>query len=73
MHRKCWIEDLAYKCYCTPEELEAEREKQKAAGIAAPMYGGTCRHLTAEEVAAKEAAGIPHTIRLRVPEKNVYS
>ena len=30
----------AYKCFCTTEELEAEREKQKASGIAAPMYGG---------------------------------
>ena len=49
----------AYKCFCTTEELEAEREKQKATGIAAPMYGGTCRNLTAEEVAEKEAAGIP--------------
>ena len=56
MPRKCWKEDHAYKCFCTPEELEAEREKQKAAGIAAPMYGGKCRHLSAEEVAEKEAA-----------------
>ena len=48
----------AYKCFCTSEELEAEREAQKAKGIAAPMYGGKCRHLTAEEVQAKEAAGL---------------
>ena len=44
----------AYKCFCTSEELEAEREAQKAKGVAAPMYDGKCRHLTAEEVAAKE-------------------
>ena len=25
-------EGKAYKCYCTPEELEAEREEQRAAG-----------------------------------------
>ncbi|WP_203247855.1 glutamate--tRNA ligase [Sporosarcina beigongshangi] len=62
----------AYKCFCTTDELEVEREKQKASGIAAPMYGGTCRHLTADEVAEKEAAGIPHTIRMRVPENITY-
>ncbi|MFD1207067.1 glutamate--tRNA ligase [Sporosarcina contaminans] len=62
----------AYKCFCTSEELEAERERQKAAGVAAPMYAGTCRNLTAEEVAEKEAAGMPYTIRMRVPENVTY-
>ncbi len=62
----------AYKCYCTSEELEAEREKQKAAGIAAPMYSGKCRHLSSDEVAEKESAGTPYTIRMRVPENVTY-
>ena len=52
---------LAYKCFCTPEELDAEHERQVEAGVA-PMYNRKCRDLTAEEVAAKEAAGIPYTI-----------
>lgn len=63
---------LAYKCFCTPEELEASREEQKARGIAAPTYDGKCRHLTPEQVAEKEAAGIPYTIRFRVPENVTY-
>ncbi|REB07943.1 glutamate--tRNA ligase [Sporosarcina sp. BI001-red] len=63
----------AYKCFCTTEELEEEREQQKASGIAAPMYKGTCRHLSAEEVAQKEAASTPYTIRMRVPENVTYT
>lgn len=46
----------AYKCYCTPEELEAEREAQQARGEM-PHYAGTCANLTPSEQAAKEAAG----------------
>ena len=62
----------AYKCFCTPEKLEAEREAQKASGIAAPQYVGTCRNLTAEEVAEKEAAGMPFTLRMKVPADVTY-
>ncbi|MGO1060975.1 glutamate--tRNA ligase [Planococcus sp. FY231025] len=63
---------IAYKCFCTAEELEAEREAQKASGIAAPQYSGTCRNLTAEEVAEKEAAGMPYTLRMKVPADVTY-
>lgn len=62
----------AYKCFCSSEELEAEREQQRENGVAAPMYKGTCRHLTAEQVAEKEAAGLPFTIRFKVPENETY-
>ena len=63
---------VAYKCFCSSEQLEASREQQKTAGIAAPTYDGTCRNLSAEEVAAKEAAGEAYTIRMRVPENVTY-
>lgn len=62
---------LAYKCFCTPEELDAEHERQVAAGIA-PMYNRKCANLTPEEVAQKEAEGLPYTIRVRVPEGKTY-
>ncbi|MEK4630380.1 MAG: glutamate--tRNA ligase [Solibacillus sp.] len=62
----------AYKCFCSSEELEASRESQKAQGVAAPTYNGKCRHLSAEEVASKEASGIPYTIRMRVPADTTY-
>ena len=61
----------AYKCFCTSEELDEEHEKQVAAGVA-PMYNGKCRDLSAEEVKAKEDAGIPYTIRVRVPSGKTY-
>ena len=66
-------EGHAYKCFCSSEELEAERERQKESGIAAPMYNGKCRHLSKEEVAAKEAAGEGFTIRMRVPANVTYT
>lgn len=62
---------LAYKCFCTSEELQEVKEAQEAAGIA-PMYNRKCAYLTAEEVAEKEAAGLPYVIRLRVPEGKRY-
>ncbi|WPK13180.1 glutamate--tRNA ligase [Lysinibacillus louembei] len=65
-------EGRAYKCFCTSEELEASREAQKANGVAAPTYDGKCRNLTADEVAAKEAAGEAYTIRMRVPADTTY-
>ncbi|MBP0727034.1 glutamate--tRNA ligase [Bacillus sp. RG28] len=62
----------AYKCYCTEEELTAEREAQMAAGLPTTRYSGKCRHLTAEQRAEKEAAGAEHTIRFAVPENDTY-
>lgn len=63
----------AYKCFCTPEKIEQEREQQRASGIAAPQYSGTCRSLSAEEVAEKEAAGLPYSLRMKVPANVTYS
>lgn len=63
----------AYKCFCSTDELEAEREAQKAKGVAAPMYKGTCRNLSNDEVAEKEAAGLSYTIRMRVPADVTYT
>src|SRR6476659_11514354 len=35
----------AYRCYCTPEELERERQAALAGGRP-PAYSGRCRNLT---------------------------
>ncbi len=62
----------AYKCYCTEEELEKEREKQLARGIAAPRYSGKCRNLTDEDRKRLESEGREPSIRFRVPEGKTY-
>jgi nondiscriminating glutamyl-tRNA synthetase len=63
--------DLAYKCYMTEEELEAEREAQREKGQM-PKYSGAHANLTAEQIAAYEAEGRKPSIRIRVPENHSY-
>ncbi|KMJ56765.1 glutamyl-tRNA synthetase [Bacillus sp. LL01] len=58
---------LAYKCYCTEEELETEREEQIARGEN-PNYSGKHSNLTAEEQKAFEEEGREPSIRFRVPK-----
>jgi nondiscriminating glutamyl-tRNA synthetase len=58
--------DLAYPCYCTPAELEADRKAQETAHQA-PHYIGRCAALTADERAAREADGRKPVTRFRVP------
>ncbi|AOZ88578.1 glutamate--tRNA ligase [Bacillus xiamenensis] len=59
--------DLAYKCYCTAEELEEEREAQIARSEM-PRYSGKCSHLSKEEEDKLIAEGREPSIRFRVPK-----
>ena len=63
---------LAYRCYCTEEELEAEREEQTARGET-PRYSGKHRNLTEEQRLAYEAEGRVASIRFLVPEDRTYT
>jgi nondiscriminating glutamyl-tRNA synthetase len=58
--------DLAYPCYCTVEELEADSRAQ-AAAHEPPRYVGRCATLTPEERAARESHGRRGALRFRVP------
>lgn len=60
-------EGLAYKCFCSPEELEREREEALKEGKP-PRYSGKCARLTKEEIARLESEGRPYSIRFRIPE-----
>ncbi len=57
--------DAAYPCYCTPEELAADRLEQEANKLP-PRYLGRCAALTADERAAREAEGRRGALRFRV-------
>ena len=58
-------EGKAYRCFCTLEELEEERQ-QANEGHRAQVYSGRCRRLTAAEVDRKLAAGLPFAVRLKI-------
>ncbi|MFN2248499.1 MAG: glutamate--tRNA ligase [Candidatus Promineifilaceae bacterium] len=58
--------DYAYKCYCTPEEL-AEMRQEQLANKQSIGYDRRCRYLTPQERADKEAAGLTHVIRFKMP------
>lgn len=56
----------AYYCFCSSADLEAQREKQRAAKQ--PFrYARTCRDLPVEEAKARAAAGEPYSVRVKIP------
>ena len=63
-------EDKAYYCFCSEEELEAQRQYQLSIGEA-PRYSGKCANLSKEEVQRLRGAGEPAVIRFRVPSKKI--
>jgi len=65
--RKFLDQKDAYHCYCTPAELEATREAQRAANVA-PGYDGKCRNLSTEHIAAYKAEGREAVVRMRMPD-----
>src|SRR5690625_1563575 len=63
---------LAYECYMTEEELEHEREEQRAKGQV-PKYSGAHCNLTKEQIEAFRKEGRTPSIRIRVPENRTYT
>lgn len=64
---KLLAEGYAYPCFCSPEELEKEREEAKKKGVPY-RYSGKCRKLSPEEVEKLKNEGKSFTIRFKVPE-----
>ncbi|HHT9130309.1 MAG TPA: glutamate--tRNA ligase, partial [Candidatus Brocadiaceae bacterium] len=63
-------EGIAYRCYCTPEELEERRRIAKLTGRP-PRYDNRCRELTDKQKKAFETSGLNFTIRFKVPDELV--
>ena len=63
-------EDKAYPCYCTPEQLAADRAAREAAHQP-PRYSGRCARLTTAQRRSREAEGLRPAIRFRVGEGSV--
>ncbi|HUN85522.1 MAG TPA: glutamate--tRNA ligase [Terracidiphilus sp.] len=61
-------EDKAYRCFCTPEELEAER-KLFAQNQMPQVYSGRCRSLKPKVISKFLAEGRPYAIRLKIGEE----
>ncbi len=56
-----------YRCFCTPEQLDAMR-KQAQAEKRKPMYDGRCSKILPGEADARALDGEPCVLRVRVPE-----
>ncbi len=70
--RKLLEQGHAYPCYCSEEDLAAEREMLMAKGEL-PRYLGRCRELCPEDRAKLEAEGRRPVLRFRVPENKIVT
>lgn len=59
-------EGRAYRCFCSPEQLEADRQAALATGQPV-RYIGRCRQIAADAAERRVAAGEPAAIRFHVP------
>lgn len=60
----------AFRCFCTPERLNALRAEQSA--NQQPLgYDGHCLHLDQQQVAERLEAGEPYVVRMKVPRAGV--
>jgi nondiscriminating glutamyl-tRNA synthetase len=65
-------EGRAYYCFCTPEELEREREEAISSGKM-PVYSGRCRALPSNEVRQRLSSGEQAAVRLYTPDEGSIS
>jgi glutamyl-tRNA synthetase/nondiscriminating glutamyl-tRNA synthetase len=61
----------AYYCFCSAEQLEAERQEELKAGRQ-PRYSGRCRKLAAEEALRRRTAGESAAVRLKIVESSFF-
>lgn len=59
-----------YRCFCTAEELDAERSRAKT-NKKPYVYSRTCLRLSDDEIAKKIAQSAPFTYRFKVPHESL--
>ncbi len=69
------VEDLIqqgqiYPCFCSPEEIQQEREAAEAEGKTY-VYSGKYRDLSAEDAKKLQDAGTPYVYRVKVPSESL--
>lgn len=60
-------EGKAYRCFCTPEQIEQDRQASVGGEIVG-KYSGRCRYLSSNETEDNLKKQIPFVIRYRLPE-----
>jgi glutamyl-tRNA synthetase len=63
-------EGKAYRCFCTREDLDAQRARAEAAGIGF-RYDRRCAALTAAEIDQRLQQNLPFTIRFIMTEEEI--
>jgi len=66
--KRLLADGVAYRCYCTPEELD-QRRKQAMAAKQRPGYDGRCYRLSDAEAAQFEREGRRWVLRFHVPSE----
>jgi len=69
--RRLEEQHLLYPCYCSRADLRMAASAPHGLASEGPAYPGTCRQLTAEERAQKEASGKTPSLRFRMPWRTV--
>ena len=60
----------AYRCFCAPEELDAQRTAAQKRGEAF-RYPRTCLNLSQQEIDERLAAGKPFAVRFKMPDEHI--
>ena len=58
----------AYRCFCSKEQLAAEREQQAREKLP-PRYSGKCREISPEESEERAKKGDSFVVRFKVPQE----
>ncbi len=58
-------EGRAYRCFCSADQLDREREQAIAAHLP-QVYSGRCRNISPDDSVPRAAAGEPFAVRLKI-------